>query len=112
MVNRYRSPAEVEFRNKYNNPRFGRPGLFSKTDVVPSAARYMEDLRNLQLKYFAEFIRGERPLAEFDRFVADWQRGGGAQLTEEANRMYQVQQKLVSRMKTPEPTSQPEDGKE
>jgi putative aldouronate transport system substrate-binding protein len=85
-----RTAAEVRHRRQYQDPRWGMRDVFLKPDVVPLAGEYLQDLRFLQTRMFAEIIRGDRPLADFDEFVRQWYRQGGERLTEEANRLDQV----------------------
>jgi putative aldouronate transport system substrate-binding protein len=85
---KYQRQAVVEFNAANRQPAWGMMNVLGKSDVVPSAGRYMEDLRNYQMTFFVEIITGKRGLAEFDAFVKEWRRRGGDVLTDEANAMY------------------------
>ena len=83
-------PAGKEaFRQKYSDPAWGIRNAIGKSDVVPSAAHYLDDLRRLETTEFCKIIRGDIPLEAFDSFVASWRSRGGDVLTDEANQIYQ-----------------------
>lgn len=65
-----------------------------KSDILPSASRYLKNLRDLQQQVYAKIITGELPLDYFDTFVKEWYRRGGTVLTEEANEMYKTMNKI------------------
>ncbi|GIQ62740.1 hypothetical protein PACILC2_13080 [Paenibacillus cisolokensis] len=48
----------------------------------------MSNLIALQKDTFTAIINGEKPLDEFDKFVEEWKKNGGEQLTAEANEWY------------------------
>ena len=79
--------GQQRFREAYTNPAWGFESPIGKTDVCPSSATYLKDLRQLQTTTFIEIIRGDRPLDDFDGFVRDWRRRGGDVLTREANQV-------------------------
>jgi putative aldouronate transport system substrate-binding protein len=89
------------YRDKYSNaelndavrkfssaPNWTDALLFS---ALPSDGKYKNDLTALTQKYFAQFISGEVPLSDFDKYVAEWKAKGGDELTKEANDMYEKQ---------------------
>ena len=53
-----------------------------------SMIQYNAYLQKIELETFANIIIGESPLDAFDRFVQDWQKNGGEQITEEVNAWY------------------------
>jgi len=77
--------GEAEFRQNYANPDWNMENAIGKSDVVPSAGKYLEDLRQFQTTAYVQIIRGDKPLSYFDQFVTEWLRRGGKQITEEAN---------------------------
>ncbi|RKN75843.1 extracellular solute-binding protein [Paenibacillus ginsengarvi] len=89
------------YRDKYSNPKLNEAvRTYSSaphwTDALlfaalPSDGKYKKDLTALTQKYFAQFISGEIPLSDFDKYVAEWKAKGGNDLTKEANEMYQKQ---------------------
>ena len=85
IYNKYRTPDELEFIKKYRLVEYRIRDIFMKPDVVPSAGELLTDLRNFQETTYAEIIRGEKGLDYFDWFVEEWNRRGGARLTQEAN---------------------------
>ena len=77
------------FRTRFTDPAWGMRNALGKSDVVPSAGRYLEDLRRLQTEAYVRIIRGDAPLEYFDTFVRTWRGEGGDLLTAEANAMHQ-----------------------
>lgn len=94
----YTPRQELTFRNTYNRPEYAMADLLGKPDAVPSAGEYMGDLRSLQLTVFAEMIRGDRPLDDFDHFVAEWLDRGGAQMLSEAAELHRISQEIYRRV--------------
>ncbi len=59
--------------------------VFYKVDIVPSAADYLEDLRNKQMALMAEIIQGSKSADSYlTEFGEIWSKGGGDVLLEEA----------------------------
>ncbi|MCE5326354.1 MAG: extracellular solute-binding protein [Planctomycetaceae bacterium] len=84
-------PASIkEFRAKYRRTEYGLMNAIGKTDVVDSAGRNLDDLRQLQTEVYTDIIRGKRPLEYFDTFVEQWKQRGGDLLTREANELYAI----------------------
>jgi putative aldouronate transport system substrate-binding protein len=77
--------GEEEFRRTYEDTSWGVENAIGKSDVVPSSALYLKDLRQLQSTVFIQIITGDKPLDSFDDFVREWWRRGGETLTKEAN---------------------------
>lgn len=60
---------------------------------LPSLANY-PDLKNMEKEYFIKFITGEVDLAAgFDQFVEKWKKAGGQAVTDEANKLYELNKK-------------------
>lgn len=89
-------PGTRQANLRYSNPKWGIQNVFGKSDVVESAGDYLQDLREYQTTAFAQFIRGDRPLSQFDDFVREWNSRGGAQLTREANEMHTEMRRIFS----------------
>ncbi|MEI8196723.1 MAG: hypothetical protein WCI73_12565 [Phycisphaerae bacterium] len=88
-------PAGKEaFRQRYGNPEWGIQSAIGKSDTAESAGDYLEDLWQYQMTNYIQFIRGDRPLREFDDYVKEWNQRGGAQMTHEANAKYRELQKI------------------
>ncbi len=51
--------------------------------------KYKVNLQTIEEKAFAGFITGQRSLAEFDKFVAEWMSSGGKEVIAEAKAVYQ-----------------------
>ena len=90
---------QPDFRYQLTNPRSleVRDELFvwegagysdAKKTALPSESKYMSNLIALQKDTFTAIINGEKPLDEFDKFVEEWKKNGGEQLTAEANEWY------------------------
>ena len=85
----YLPAGMARFREEYSHPSWGLRNAVGKSDVVDSAGRYLEDLRQYQSTVFTEIIRGDRPLDDFEQFVEIWRQRGGDILVAEANQMLQ-----------------------
>lgn len=72
------------FNQKFRRPEWGIFNALGKTDVLESAATVLADLRVFQEVFYIELIRGDRPMSDFDIFVKEWLRKGGAEILEEA----------------------------
>lgn len=55
-------------------------------------AEVWEDANTVEREALAAFITGERPVAEFDAFVAEWSAAGGDVATEEVNKWWAEKQ--------------------
>lgn len=85
----YLPAGQTAFRMRHAHPDWGLKNAVGKSDVVDSAGRYLEDLRQFQSTVFVEIIRGDQPLDYFDEFVRLWRARGGDVITQEANEMLQ-----------------------
>lgn len=94
----YLKPDHHQWLELNRNQKWGMMNVLGKSDVVPSAGRYLADLRNFQLTAYAEMVVGTRDIEAFDAFVADWRRRGGDVLLEEANAMQQTMQEILQRV--------------
>ncbi|MEF3305239.1 ABC transporter substrate-binding protein [Paenibacillus sp. GYB003] len=57
---------------------------------LPSESKYYKNLvEKFQRETYAAIINGDKPLDDFDKFVEQWKKDGGDQLTKEANEWYQ-----------------------
>jgi len=95
---KYKRPESVRFALENQKPEWAIMNVLGKSDVVPSASRYLEDLRNWQMTVFVEIITGDRQLETFDAFVNEWKRRGGDILTAEANEMYREMLMIFERV--------------
>ena len=59
----------------------GRP----RPPQTESASLYLEDLKKLTLETYIKFITGEKNLSEWDSFVEQFNKNGGAKIIEEIN---------------------------
>ena len=98
LVDRYLPQPLIEHRRRYQRPEWALMDVFGKPDVVPSAGRYLRDLRQMQLTVFAEIIKGDRELAYFDTFVEQWLAQGGAHMLEEARQLYAAKWEIFDRV--------------
>ena len=101
IYNKYRKPEEQEFIEKYKLEEYRIRDIFMKPDVVPSAGELLSDLRNYQETTFAEIIRGEKSLDDFDTFVEEWYRRGGDRLTQEANELLVARNRIFEAVGVP-----------
>ncbi|NBD22334.1 type 2 periplasmic-binding domain-containing protein [Paenibacillus glycinis] len=73
----------VVARTKQNN-------VFNEfTGTTKTMERDWSALTDLETKAFLEFITGGRPISDFDRFVAAWNKKGGEQITKEVNERHE-----------------------
>ncbi len=94
----YRDPAYLRFEDTFKKPEWGLSNPLGKSEVVPSAGRYLNDLRNFQMTVFVEMVIGKRPIASFDEYVTEWKQRGGAVLLQEANDMYETMQQIFNQV--------------
>lgn len=97
-TDKWEKPQVPEFRRKYNNPEWGIMNVLGKCDVVDSAGKYLDDLRNKQMTVFCEIIKGDKPVDYFDTFVKEWHEQGGDVLLKEANEMLKVQNEIYQKV--------------
>jgi len=97
LLKKYMDHRQLEFNQTYRKTEWGIPDALGKPDVVPSGGMYIEDLRGLQMKVYAEIIRGDRPLDDFDQFVENWNQRGGDQMTREANALFRQRDEIYRR---------------
>lgn len=82
--------GEAEFLSTVQSPDLGLVSpLIGGSAVVPGLSELMAEPGNLQEKVFAEIVLGERPIDDFEWFVREWQRRGGAEATELANQFFE-----------------------
>ncbi len=73
------------WRETYSPADAAMADVFYKVDIVPSAADYLGDLRNKQMKLMADIIQGVKPADSYiPEFTEMWSKGGGDILLEEA----------------------------
>jgi putative aldouronate transport system substrate-binding protein len=94
----YDDPRSAAFDEAYCRTEWGMTNVLGKSDVVPSAGRYLEDLRNYQKTVFVEMVVGRRPVDDFDQFVMEFNRRGGDVIVREANEMYAQLQQIYARV--------------
>lgn len=90
------STEELTFNHQYRHVDNGMLNVIGRPEMVPSAQDYLEDLRMWQLIVYTDIIRGVKPLSYFDTFVDVWKERGGAQMTEEAQQVYQRKIQLLN----------------
>lgn len=69
------------------------PGVRVKSDfygITPSMPGKWSELQRMENEAFLKMIVGDSPLEEFGRFVKEWERAGGAQITEEVRQAVAV----------------------
>ncbi len=87
LASKFVKDATKEYRAEYIPEDAGQGDYFGKVDVVPSAAKYLEGLRNQQIIIMTKIIRGEEDVSYYDEFAKYWESQGGAELTKEANEL-------------------------
>ncbi len=85
MSKKYIEARTKEYREQYKLNNAGYGDYFNKVDIVPSANKYLQELRNEQIIVMTKIIRGEEPVEYYDSFASFWNSQGGAELTKEAN---------------------------
>ncbi len=77
--------GQDEFIEEYKQAENGHTDLFIKPDVLPSSAKYFENLRTQQINLIVKAIKGEITSAQYlEQFGTIWKNGGGTTLEEEA----------------------------
>ncbi len=80
MTDSYRGWLEA-----YSKDDTAQADVFYKVDIIPSAADYLEDLRNKQMKLMSDIIQGLKPADTYvEEFTEIWSKGGGDIMLEEA----------------------------
>jgi putative aldouronate transport system substrate-binding protein len=64
-----------------------RPNYFMGAPTATMRTKW-ETLQTMEREIFLKIIYGDLPLSAFDKFVTDWNAGGGAQITKEVNEWY------------------------
>lgn len=92
-------PSKVELGKELEKPLLGLAGIKSLEDVNKL---YTEDINfimpdefsvkwdsiiNLYKEYSADIITGKRPISDFDKFVVEWYKNGGDDITKHANKV-------------------------
>jgi putative aldouronate transport system substrate-binding protein len=95
---KYVDKASVSFLDANQRPEWSMINALGKTDVIPSAGRYVADLRAYQLQTYIEFIVGSRSLDTFDEFVQEWKDRGGDVVLKEANEVYSNAQSIYQQV--------------
>ncbi len=87
LFNSFRKKFDVDFAEEYMNPKFAMKDTFLKGDLITDADKYLVSLREKQMTFFTEVIRGDKSIDDYDAFLADWKASGGDILTENANNL-------------------------
>lgn len=82
-----RSEAWKAWANEWTDEKYSLTDYFFKIDVVPSSTDYIIDLRTSQMALMSEIIQGIKSIDAYSEFEQEWQNGGGAVMTEEANQL-------------------------
>lgn len=98
VVRPYNSQAErdrldslgMEFNLNDNLDRIAAVAIRDAYLGVPTPAmgKYKADLNKLENETFTKIIVGHSPIDEFDKFVEEWKRKGGDEITREVNEWY------------------------
>ncbi len=73
---------------------------FFKVDVISSAADYMEDLRNKQMKLISDIIQGTKPADQYiEEFTKLWNSGGGEEMLAEAREYQDTVEQIYKELK-------------
>ena len=73
---------------------------FFKVDVIASAADYMEDLRNKQMKLISDIIQGTKPADQYiEEFTKLWNSGGGEEMLAEAREYQDTVEQIYKELK-------------
>jgi putative aldouronate transport system substrate-binding protein len=86
------------FDESYCKAEWSMRNPIGKSDVVPSASEYLEDLRRFQTIAFVDFITGAKPLDDFDDFVVEWKQRGGEIMLREGKEVYEELQTIYQRV--------------
>jgi len=80
----------VEFKLNDNIDRIEKVAIRDRYLGVPTPGmgKHQADLTKLETKYFTEIIVGKEPIDAFDKFVEEWKKKGGDEITEEVNAWY------------------------
>ncbi|MGV8980192.1 extracellular solute-binding protein [Clostridium sp.] len=92
-------PSKIELGKELAKPLLGASGTKSLEDVnklytedinfiMPEELSIKWDsINNLYKEFSADIITGKRPISDFDKFVAEWYKNGGEDITKQANKV-------------------------
>ncbi|PLR89144.1 extracellular solute-binding protein [Bacillus sp. T33-2] len=95
---RFWEPAEFEPEKPLKTPLLSEPAQKSRemanefysednNFIIPEELISKWDaMENLYKEYATDIITGKRPVSDFDKFVKDWEKAGGQEVTEYANK--------------------------
>lgn len=86
------------FRDTFMKPEWGIRDVLLMNDTIPSSAKYLPHVVELQAITFTGIITGKLPLDAFESFVRRWHDEGGELLTREANDLYHRKQQIRQRV--------------
>ena len=95
---KYLDPDVIDFWNTNRNPDWAMVNVLGKTDIVKSAGRYINGLRDFQMAAMTEIIVGSKELDSFDEFVVEWKRRGGELILKEANEVYRMRDRVFEKV--------------
>jgi putative aldouronate transport system substrate-binding protein len=79
--------------NLVNNVEFGHKHLINTQflgTATPAMGKFNVKLSKMEEEYFTKFIMGAIPMEDFDKFVAEWKKSGGDEITKEVNDWYKA----------------------
>ncbi|MCA1075917.1 extracellular solute-binding protein [Clostridium bowmanii] len=92
-------PSKIALGKELAKPLLGAAGTKSLEDVnklytedinfiMPEELSIKWDsINNLYKEYSADIITGKRPISDFDKFVVEWYKNGGEDVTKQANKV-------------------------
>lgn len=99
IVKKYSNSAELEGMEKYRNDSFGKTDVFGKPDILPSASKYLSNIRTKQIDLMVKAIKGEITGEEYmTQFKEVWNSQGGDTLEKEAAEMLETKEELMSEL--------------
>lgn len=95
---RFWEPSEFKTEKPLNTPLLSEPAQKSRdlanefynednAFIIPEEyAANWDAMENLYKEYATDIITGKKSISEFDKFVAEWEKAGGKEITEYANK--------------------------
>ena len=93
---KYFNKNQVAVYEKYCSDVTAYTDVFMKPDVLPSASKYFEDIKTVQINLMVKAIKGEITISEYKKeFAKSWKKMGGEQLETEAATMFKTLNKIL-----------------
>ena len=99
LINRFADKKVQESTRSLYDPKLALVDALQKSDTVPSASKFLGDLRNKQIQMIMEIILSGKSADSYDDFIKTWGAMGGNTLEKEANDMQNEKKSILEKLK-------------